>query len=199
MSKKDNKVKGFVKKNKSMINLILLIAICFAAARLITLYVFPSQLVVGSSMMPTLENGDKAVSDGVFFRVFGIDRFDIVVFERGDELLVKRVIGLPGETIHYEDGVLTINDEVIEEDFISDYVSLHTTDVNGIVDETLEENEYFVMGDNRVGNNSFDSRNFGAITYDKIESVGLLRFATCDSVSDGSCVGIHLEWPNKVD
>lgn len=198
MSNKESKFKSFFKKNKAVINFILLVVICFSAARFITLYVFPSQLVVGSSMMPTLENGDKAVSDGVFFRIFGIDRFDIVVFDKNDELLVKRVIGLPGETVYYEDGVLTVNDVVVEETFISSYVKNATTDSHGVVSVTLGEDEYFVMGDNRVGDNSYDSRVFGPIKYDKIESVGLLRFATCTSVSDGSCVGIHLSWPDKV-
>lgn len=189
------KTKEFFIKHKGKISLAFTLILCLIIAKLITMFVFTSEIVVGRSMMPTLENGDKGISDALFFRMGDIDRFDIVIFEKGGELLVKRVIALPGETIDYNEGVLKINGEVVKEDFISDYVASNT----GNFTLTIGEKEYFVMGDNRVGNNSWDSRSFGPINYSDIKSVGLLIIAKCDSVTEnGGCKGLKLVWPYSV-
>lgn len=121
--------------------------------------------VEGRSMVPTLNENDHCYSF-VITKNFGIDRFDICVIEEDetDKLLVKRVIGLPNETIEYRDNKLFVDGEYIEEDFLSD---TSTNDFS----ITLNNNEYFCMGDNRIV--SKDSRFYGPFTKDNIISTNV--------------------------
>lgn len=118
--------------------------------------------VVGVSMYPTYENGNLLFSTRI---VTNVDRGDIVAIhsEVLNEDIIKRVIAIPGDKISYIDGVLTINDEVVVEEYINDDA------INGeyeIEEITVSENSYIVMGDNR--NNSSDSRHFGLINKEEI-------------------------------
>lgn len=200
-NKNESSVKAFYTKHKSKFNFVYMVVICLVIAKLITSFVFLSVMVDGSSMEPTLKEGDKAITDGLFYKVFGVDRFDIVIVEHKsfDEKLVKRVIGLPGETIKYEKGTLYVNGEKVEESFISEEVKLQTKTRygNDTFEIKLGEDEYYVLGDNR--GNSTDSRYFGAIKKSNIKGVGMMLFASCDSVSEnGSCKGLNLRWPKIV-
>lgn len=190
--------KAFYKRHKKKFDLAYTIIICLIIAKLITSFVFVSVMVDGSSMFPTLNNGDKAITDAFFYKAGGIDRFDIVIVEhkRYDSKLVKRVIGLPGETIEYRDSVLYVNGKEVKEKFLPEGTITETIYGNDIK-VTLGKGEYYVLGDNRE--NSSDSRTFGAIKKSQIKGKGILRFATCKSVSsDGKCVGLKLKWPKVV-
>lgn len=118
--------------------------------------------VNGSSMYPTLENGNYMILKK--YEKSSIDRFDIVVVKRGKERLIKRVIGLPKEDIAYKDNALYIEDEKIDDGYgdgyTSDFVDYCTSD------------EYFVMGDNRE--DSLDSRVFGCVN--KKDILGTTNF-----------------------
>lgn len=202
-NKKDNKFKEFYSKHKSKFNFAYMVIICLVIAKLITSFIFISVVVDGGSMNPTLENGDKAITDGIFYKMTGIDRFDIVILEEKgyEDQLVKRVIGLPGETIRYEKGKLYINDEEIEESFIPEDLASQTVSPKG--NDTFEcklgKDEYYVVGDNRRPGKSADSRYFGPIKKSQIKGVGLLRFGVCrNKKSDGSCSGFKLVWPTSV-
>ena len=140
--------------------------------------------VDGTSMFPTLQDGDYMILYKLKKRVKGIERFDVVVVDYTEGQIIKRVIGLPNEFIKYEvkdvdgvrKGILYVDNKVVEEEFISDDAKIatcsRTADVctNGI---QLGENEYFVMGDNRAV--SLDSRALGAFNIKKIRGLAELR------------------------
>lgn len=124
-------------------------------------------MVSGESMVPTLEGGEL-----MLLKKYDTDyeRFDIVVVNKnveGDNL-IKRVIGLPGETIRYKNNHLYINGEIIEDVYAYG-------DTNNFQEITLGEDEYFLMGDNREI--SLDSRALGVIKSKEIEgTVGIVLF-----------------------
>ncbi|MDH6364722.1 signal peptidase I [Enterococcus sp. PF1-24] len=134
--------------------------------------------VTGNSMETTLYQDDMVVME----KFTSISRFDIIVFQQSDgKIYIKRVIGLPGENVVYQDDQLYINGEAIEESFlkqrnkVKDRPFPYTTNLTleGLINSsTLPENNYFVLGDNR--GSSKDSRTFGAINEDMI--LGKVRF-----------------------
>lgn len=165
-----------------------------------------STFVDGNSMYPTLKNGDYGITYELGFKIGSINRFDIITFKYNEDTYVKRVIGLPGETLVYEEGVLYINGKVVEEKFISDSYKMATAEKKGgRFEYELGKKEYYVMGDNRKVNCgrgdsycSHDSRSFGAIEYDDIKSRGFTLIGKCGSVEDGKCYDRSFSWPKKV-
>ena len=100
-------------------------------------------------------------------------KFVYNVLEIGKTSYIKRVIGLPGEHVQIKDGKVYINGEELEENYLSENVVTESTD-GAFTDLVVPEGTVFVMGDNRGA--SSDSRRFGCIPYDKIESKVCLRF-----------------------
>ena len=112
--------------------------------------------VSGHSMETTLSDGDNLIVDKISYRFRDPERFEIIVFPFQYEehtYYIKRIIGLPGETVQVIDGYVYINGEMLDENY-----GLEVMDDPGIAAEpiTLVEDEYFVLGDNR--NHSSDSR-----------------------------------------
>ena len=129
-------------------------------------------LLLSTSMNPTLENFDFALSNRLSIVLGGeIERFDIVVVQSEEGEIVKRVVGIPGDTISYVNGVLSVNGTQIEEDYIIDDPKKHHADMD-VYEVTLGPDEYFLMGDNRTG--STDSRYFGPFHRSDIISKDLL-------------------------
>lgn len=113
-----------------------------------------------SSMNNTLYDKDIMLLDKFSYNFKDIKRFDIVVIKTEKEYLIKRIIGLPGETIEYRDNKLYINEKEVKENF------LHKTTVDYKLGGVIPDNYYFVVGDNRT--NSLDSRTIGLIKRDEI-------------------------------
>ncbi len=113
--------------------------------------------VQGSSMEATLSNGDQLIVDKISYRFRDPKRYDIIVFPfryEDNTFYIKRIIGLPGETIQIDgEGNIWINGEILEESYGRERIRDPGLAAEPI---TLGEDEYFVMGDNR--NNSSDSR-----------------------------------------
>lgn len=108
-----------------------------------------------------------------------ISKFVYNVLEIGKTSYIKRVIGLPGEHVQIKDGGVYINGEKLQEDYLQDYVV--TTDLEGVfVDLIVPENTLYVLGDNR--SESTDSRRFGCIPLEKIESKAVFRFWPMDKI-----------------
>ena len=120
-------------------------------------YVGQRTQVQGSSMEPKLSNEDNLIVDKISYRFHDPERFDIIVFPfqyEENTYYIKRIIGLPGETVQIdEEGNIWIDGEILEEDYGKEVIQNPGRAYEPI---TLGEDEYFVMGDNR--NNSTDSR-----------------------------------------
>lgn len=164
---------------KDLISLAIYILAIVAVCWLILTYVGQRTEVSGDSMNDTLHDGDSLWIDKLSYRFKDPERFDIVVFpyeEEDETYYIKRIIGLPGETVYIdEDGVIYINDEPLEENYGKEVIEENH---RGLAAEavTLGNDEYFVMGDNR--NNSRDSRlsDVGNIHKDKFVGKAVFRF-----------------------
>ena len=136
-------------------------------------FLFTMIKVQGPSMQDTLYTGDRMFVSVLDVKLSGCDRYDIVICHFPDEkdYFVKRVIGLPGETIESRSGVTYIDGEPIDESFLAEHnIQRYAQQDFGPV--VIPEDSYFVMGDNR--DNSNDSRAVGCISKDRI--VGQAQF-----------------------
>lgn len=128
---------------------------------LVRTFLYTTIRVNGESMAETLSNGDLMILDKIGFNTKGLDRFDIIVFDtKVDRKLIKRVIGLPGETVEYKDDNLYINGKILKDEYGYGYT--FDFDLSDIDVEKIPKDYYFVMGDNRE--NSIDSRVLGLVS-----------------------------------
>lgn len=144
---------------KEMISTLLYLLCVLCLTWLVITFVGQRTEVDGASMEPTLYHGDNLIVDKISYRFRDPQRFDIIVFPfqyEKDTYYIKRIIGLPGETVQIDQaGNIYINGEKLEENYGKEIIK---ADRVGIAAEpvVLGKDEYFVMGDNR--NNSTDSR-----------------------------------------
>ena len=135
--------------------------------------------VVGDSMEPLLYNGQEILMNRVVYRLSSPKRGDVVVFlpngNQNSHYYVKRVVGLPGETIHIQDGKVYVDGVLLDEDEMFDKMA-----DAGIAENELKlaTDEFFVLGDNR--NSSEDSRsgNIGAVKKDNIAGKAWFKLET---------------------
>ena len=142
-----------------------LFVLALVAIILVKMFVFSPVRVSGPSMEPTLHRGDIMILNKMSYRSNDIERFDIVVVRHRGELLIKRVIGLPGEHIEYQGDRLLIDEVETEEPFETTYIEDFDL-TRGLGIEVIPTNYYFVLGDNRL--DSLDSRAIGVVSKDQI-------------------------------
>lgn len=163
-------------KKKYRYEMLIYVIVVILAVILVPRHIAQRTVVDGESMMNTLNNGDNLIVEKISYKFSDPDRFDIVVFypfgKKAKEYYIKRVIGLPGEHVCIKDSTIYIDGEVLEENYGKDLVRYAGIAENGI---TLGEDEYFLMGDNRL--ESFDSRypEIGPVSKDKIAGRAVLR------------------------
>lgn len=144
---------------RELLNTAIYLLCVLGAVWLVITFVGQRTEVEGASMENTLHNGDNLIVDKLSYRFHDPERFDIIVFPfqfQDNTYYIKRIIGLPGETVQImDDGSIYINGEKLEENYGMEVIKPETI---GRAVEPIElgDDEYFVMGDNR--NNSSDSR-----------------------------------------
>lgn len=157
-------VRNFEKKEEKEIKKFIITLIVFGVIFVISRFLFSINFVSGNSMSDTVSDGgivftNKTIND--------FERFDIVLANVKmsdsdiEQVAIKRVIGLPNDSIKIENGIIFVNDKEIE-------MYNYYTEDGGLFSETvtLGEDEYFLVGDNRQ--NSYDSRFYGGVKKDKI-------------------------------
>lgn len=166
-----SKLTGFLKE---IVSLLLTLAVMLLALKLLFFYVAEPFIVNGRSMDNTLQNGERLL----MLKQNEIERFDVIVFPspiEDNKLYIKRVIGLPGDTIEYKNDQLILNGHALTEPYLQDLAQtspqpftydFRLQDVTGEI--KVPEGKLFVMGDNR--RNSLDGRSFGFI--DREDVVG---------------------------
>lgn len=147
----------------------------FLIALVLKLFIVDATRVSGKSMLNTLHHDDMLMVNKIGKHFTSYKRGQIVILDAPDypnRLYVKRVVGIPGDTISLKDDKVYLNGEELQEPYTSvDY----TLPENGGLEWQLSENEYFVMGDNRLEGASNDSRNFGPISKDEIVGHAFFR------------------------
>lgn len=160
------------------------LAVAAAVTMFVTTFIFSSAVVQGDSMYPTLSDSDRLIVKKyeAVLKTEEYRRGDIIVFESpledDDRIFIKRVIGLPGETIRIFQGDLYVDDIKIEEPYLAD--DLYIEPLFYGAEYLVPENELFVLGDNRLPDKSNDSRSFGSISSDAVEGIIVLRILPLD-------------------
>ena len=141
----------------------------------IAVYVVGLQQIVGPSMTPTLRNGDIVILDKLSYRFSESKRDDIVALYYADtKFLVKRVVGLPGETVEFKDNKLYINGKYYEEKYLGDDIVTDNFSLEELNYTTIPDDMYLVLGDNR--GDSMDSRDSDVGLIPKKDIYGKVRF-----------------------
>lgn len=170
-------------KKKAIYDWIVAIVVAVVIVFIIQNFFFANYVVKGKSMMPTIHDGNRLIINKINYDFSTPDRFDMVVFHHTkEEDYIKRIIGLPGDTVHYKDDVLYVNGKARKEPYLKPFKDeLVGGDLTG--DFTLKDltghkkvpkGYVFVLGDNRRG--SYDSRYFGFVPKDSIVGKVDLRY-----------------------
>lgn len=169
---------------RELLSWILYILVVLGATYLIVTYVGQRTEVSGESMLPALHHEDNLIVDKISYRFRDPKRYEIIVFPykyQEDTYYIKRIIGLPGETVQVIGGEVYINGELLGEDYGLEPID---EDKKGLASEPIKlgEDEYFVLGDNR--NHSSDSRepNVGVLHRDELIGRAWIRIWPFDSI-----------------
>lgn len=168
----------------NIVELIEFIAIVFAILMIIRVFVAEPHKVSGSSMIPNFHDGDYIITNKLAGRVSTPVRGEVLILHDPldkNKVFIKRVIGLPTETIKISSGKVYINDQRLEEPYLPQgTVTREQNFLRNEVEKTIPEGNYFVMGDNR--GNSSDSRDWGFLEKDLIIGQAFLRYWPLDKM-----------------
>lgn len=154
----ENEAATPAKKQDSWVNFGLKLVIMVAIVLLFTQYIVPPYVVNGQSMEPNYHTGDRVITDQAVFKLLEKPQRDEVVIlkePQTGEVLIKRVIGLPGDTVQIRNNTVYVNGTPLDEPFIQFKTDYYFGPL------VVPPNQYFVMGDNR--SNSLDSHIFGPV------------------------------------
>ena len=145
---------------------------------LLITYIITPVIVKGSSMEPNFIDGQVLFLSKISYKSKEIERFDVVVVDTDNDLIIKRIIGLPGERVEYKDNKLYINDEEIEDNYMkNETIDFDLESVCEIRKDNcttiIPDDKYLVLGDNREV--SADSRVKGLINKDEIKGKIVFR------------------------
>ncbi len=152
-------------KVKNALKFILFVTVIAVFVWLFNMFLYAPMFINGDSMKPALSDGDIVIIDKISYKSDEIHRYDLIAFKYqydNSQMYIKRVIGMPGETIYIDDNkIFILNDENGEYEQLKEYYGYYKGE-NKFPDcepITLKDDEYFVLGDNR--NDSEDSRSSG--------------------------------------
>lgn len=167
-----------------LVEFIQTLVIFAAIASAIYLFLAQPHKVSGKSMFPNFDNGDYIITDKITYRVSQPKRGDVIVFKNPrDESqdFIKRILGLPGDTVEIKSGHIYLNGKLLEEPFLDSSV---ITNPGFFLQESetmvVPEGSYFVVGDNRQ--NSSDSREWGFLPKNEIIGRVVLRYWPQDAI-----------------
>lgn len=176
--KKPDKIPSFAKSPKSfIIELVKIVLIALAVIIPIRYFLFQPFYVRGASMEPNFNDNEYLIVDEITYRFADPERGDVIVVkvpEKKSEFLIKRIIGMPGETLTLMDGRIYVSTNTTDEGIALDESYLGDGIITqGFNSVTLTNDEYYVMGDNRPV--SLDSRSFGPLVKENIVGRAWLR------------------------
>ncbi len=182
----NNKSKeGFIKRYLPFIwEFLKIVVIAIIIVLPVRYFLFQPFIVKGESMVPNLQSGDYLIVDEISYRIGNPQRGDVVVLKfplDTAQRFIKRIIGLPGETVQIKDGKITIlkngkNLTLDEKKYLPNLLS-----TNGDANITLGDNKYFVLGDNRQF--SYDSRGWGILPREDIIGRAIFRVFPISTMS----------------
>ncbi len=175
-TKKQEEIPAGRRLRNSIIELCVYIAIIVICVAFVPKYVLQRTIVDGKSMMNTLKHGENLLVEKVSYHFTDPGRFDVIVFyphgRESSDYYIKRVIGLPGETVQIKGEDIYINDEKIEENFGKDPIV-----DPGIAEKPIKlgDDEFFVLGDNRTVSEDSRYEEVGPVKRENIEGRAILR------------------------
>lgn len=175
-SSTDNQTDIAVKNEHPLTEIVRFSIIAILIVIPIRMFVAQPFIVSGASMDNTFESGQYLIVDQVSYYFEEPKRGEVVIFrypKDPSKFFIKRVIGLPGDTVTIENSIVTITSETYPDGFVLDEPYIKSMDAPQNLDETLGEREYFVMGDNR--DESSDSRSWGVLQEERIVGRAFLR------------------------
>jgi len=157
------------RKRNGYLEWLIVIVVAMTSALVVRAFVVQQFAVDGTSMLSTLHNGDRVLVNKLSYRLHDPRRGDVVVLKTiegvAERDLIKRVVGLPGETISYQNCVLRVGDKVVEEPYLDPAIVTTTSCGPSFADTVVKSKHVFVMGDYRGGSKDSRDGQVGQISY----------------------------------